>query len=224
MTTVSHDLAAAIVAARLDPNESQVVFRRLLDALARPGRMVWLPADVARRVPPALVPILALCDLEVTCCVAGDHPTGVDWAEVVAVATGARRGEAHEAAWVVVLSSSSPHDVAQLRRGTALAPEQGTRLVHACRQLHVGDGEQPWSSDDPLEAHVTIELRGPGVPDRRRITVAGIKADVFEALSQVNESFPAGVDTWLVADSGALIGLPRTTQITVTAQTRRGAH
>lgn len=223
MTAVSDALAAAIVAARLTPDESQLVFRRLLDSLARPGRVAWLPADVARRVPPAVVPVLALCDLEVTCCVVGAPSSGVDWADVVAAATGARRAGISEAAWVVALAPLDGDDVAHLRRGTALAPEHGARLVQACGQLHMGAGEQPWSSTDPEVGHVTVELRGPGIPDRRRITVTGVTAGVFEALSAANAAFPAGVDTWLVADSGALIGLPRTTHISVISSPNQGA-
>jgi alpha-D-ribose 1-methylphosphonate 5-triphosphate synthase subunit PhnH len=225
MSHVTDDLAAAIVAARLTPDEAQVVFRRLLDALARPGRMAWLPADVARRVPPALVPVLALCDLEVTCCVVARADQHVDWAEVVATATGARRVGLAESAWVAALDRLSGDDIAQLRRGTALAPEQGARLVHACRQLHVGEGSQPWSSADHHEAVVTIELTGPGIPDRRRISITGVDPEVFDALAAANQAFPAGVDTWLVADSGALIGLPRTIRIAVLARTHHtGGH
>ena len=223
MTAVSDELAEAMVAARLTPAESQVVFRRLLDALARPGRIAWLPADVARRVPPVLVPLLALCDLEVTCCVVQESETPVDWSQVVSATTAARMVPMHQAAWVAALGPLDGGHVLRLQRGTALAPELGTRLVQACRQLHMGEGEQPWSSTDPDAGHVTVELRGPGIPEQRRVTVTGVGVDYFDALNATNAAFPAGVDMWLVAESGALIGLPRTTKVTVITHGTKGA-
>ncbi len=222
MTAVSDHRAAAIVAARLTPDESQLVFRRVLEALARPGRLAWLPADVARRVPPTLVPLLALCDLEVTSCVVHSDAEA-DWGEVLAIATGTRPSALADAAWVAALRPLTFDEVADLQRGDAARPERGARLVHSCRELHMGAGEQPWSRTEIGEAIATIEVRGPGVPGMRRITVTGVDTRLFEALESANRSFPAGVDTWLVADSGAVLGLARTTQITVVHHTTRGA-
>jgi phosphonate C-P lyase system protein PhnH len=226
MTTVADHLASAIVAARLNPQESQIVFRRLLDTLARPGRLGWLPADVARRVPPALVPLLALCDLEVTCCVVespSDGPSNVAWAEVVASATGARTAPLHEAGWIAALGHLAADHVAGLRRGSTSAPEHGARLSVACRELHIGAGEQPWSATEIGTPIVTIDVRGPGVPDRRCLTLSGVTPEVIDALRDANAHLPAGVDTWFVADSGAVIALSRTTRVTVIASTVKGA-
>lgn len=220
MTAVSDATAAAIVAARLSPHEAQLVFRRVLDALARPGRVAWLPADVVRRVPPALIPALALCDLEVTHCVVDDER----WGDVVAAATGSRGVALGEASWVITLRALNPTEVGRLLRGSAQAPERGARLVQGCRELHMGAGDQPWSSTDVGASIITVEVSGPGVPEVRRFTVTGVHAHFFEALSRVNDSFPAGVDTWLVADSGAVVGLPRTTRIVVVDRTTRGDH
>jgi alpha-D-ribose 1-methylphosphonate 5-triphosphate synthase subunit PhnH len=220
MTAVSDATADAIVAARLSPHESQLVFRRVLDALARPGRLAWLPADVVRRVPPAFIPALALCDLEVTHCVV-DDPW---WGAVVEAATGSRGAPVDEASWVVTKRALTPDDVASLVRGTAHAPERGTRLVHSCRELHMGAGDQPWSSTEAGASIMTVEVSGPGVPQVRRFTVTGLHRQFFDALSHANRGFPAGVDTWLVADSGAVIGLPRTTRIDVVDCTTRGEH
>lgn len=226
MTTVSDHLANALVAARLDPDESQIVFRRLLDTLARPGRLAWLPADVARRVPPALVPLLALCDLEVTCCIVeppSAEPNPVMWADVVASATGARTAPLTDAAWIAALGPLTASDIAGMQRGSTSAPEQGARLSVACRELHIGAGEQPWSATESGTPIVTIEVRGPGVPGSRCLTLSGVDPEILAALRDANTHLPAGVDTWFVADSGAVIALSRTTQVTIIASGIRGA-
>jgi hypothetical protein len=72
--------ATTIARARLHPDESQRVFRVLVDALASPGRTYRLPHDVVGRAPMALVPLLAMCDIEVSITVLPDRH---DWAGVV---------------------------------------------------------------------------------------------------------------------------------------------
>ena len=57
----------AAVTQSLSPTGAQLVFRAVLDALARPGTIHRLPSasaePLAARVPAALLPVLALADL-----------------------------------------------------------------------------------------------------------------------------------------------------------------
>jgi hypothetical protein len=64
--------------ARLTPFESQHVFRVLLDALARPGRIAAFDPSLGDRVPPALLGLLALADVDVSISVTGGEgdPSG----------------------------------------------------------------------------------------------------------------------------------------------------
>lgn len=183
---------------RLSTGASQAVFRVLLDALAHPGRVLPLPPDLLadRALPPALIVPLALADLSQSVAVTG---AGADrGARLVATATSCRLAEPDAADQVVVLDGASPALVATLRRGSAMAPEEGCRLALACRALHAGGG-----------GDVTIDLRGPGVEDTGAVGVDGIDAAVVAALAEANADFPAGVDTWLVADGGDVVGFPR---------------
>lgn len=183
--------------ARLDVHASQRAFRALLDALARPGLPTLV--DAPSGVPAALVPALALADVDLTVCVlGGGNPR---WEEVVSIATGARAVELEQADLVVALRAPTPDEVRSVRRGRADAPEQSAWLALGCEAI----GRGP----------VQIELRGPGVPDARAVAVAGVPAEVFDALVGINRSFPAGVDTFLVAADGTVVGIPRSSSIEV---------
>jgi alpha-D-ribose 1-methylphosphonate 5-triphosphate synthase subunit PhnH len=60
-----------------------------------------------------------------------------------------------------------------------------------------------------------VELTGPGVDGTARLGIAGVPVEVVEALAAVNQRFPLGVDTFLVAAGGQAAGLPRSTRVRV---------
>jgi alpha-D-ribose 1-methylphosphonate 5-triphosphate synthase subunit PhnH len=183
----------------LDTFASQRAFRVLLAAFAAPGRVqpVWgrLPDDT----PPALVVPLALADLSQSVAVVG--PGADRWAAGVAAATGCRVLSPPEADLVVALGEATPALVTSLRRGDALAPERGCRFTLACRTV----GRGP----------VRLTLSGPGIADRTVVRVDGPTAEVFVALGVANRAFPAGIDTLLIDEDGHVVGIPRSSTVTV---------
>lgn len=196
--------------ARLGHDASQAVFRALLDALARPGQPTRLPAGAAPGLPRALVPALALADVDLPVAVlAADD---VAWHDVVRTATGATAAPLPLAELVVSLRPPSPAEVGTLPRGTADRPEGGGRLVVACRALEA-EPSASGSRTGGEPGRLRIEVMGPGVPGVRAFTVAGIEPDLVIALADANAGHPAGVDTWLVADDGTTVGLPRSARL-----------
>lgn len=184
---------------RLTPADTQQAFCTLLRALATPGCILTPgapPADPAT----VLLP-LVLADFTCTVAVVGDRGRQVeDW---LTAATGAVAGPSQAADQVVVLDlgSASPELVEGLRRGTALAPEEGARLALAVSEIGSGP--------------VLLRLNGPGIPGELDLRVSGPRAAVFEALARVNSRFPTGVDTWLFAPDGSMAAIPRSTQVKV---------
>jgi alpha-D-ribose 1-methylphosphonate 5-triphosphate synthase subunit PhnH len=177
-------------AERLRPAASQAVFRVLLEALARPGRVLQLPAPDPG---PGIVP-LALAVIGSPVAVLGDP----GWQQRICQATGAAAAAAEDASLVAIYGTADPADIPRLRRGSALAPEDGAKVGLACRRLAEGG-----------PAEVTLELSGPGVPGMIRLGVDGVGPAVFEALAEANALFPAGIDVWLVDERGQVAGLPR---------------
>jgi alpha-D-ribose 1-methylphosphonate 5-triphosphate synthase subunit PhnH len=197
--------ARLVAAARLDTHASQAAFRLLLGALSRPGLVHATPVDLlALDVPAPLLVALALADVDVRIAVTGTADA-LTWTKVVADATGGRPCVLEAADIVVALGAVDPADLLALRRGRPEAPEEAARLAIACRRLTGVTGP----------VGITVEVQGPGVKGSRRFGVDGLDAELFTTLSKINAEFPAGVDTWLLADDGAVVGLPRTTDIRI---------
>ena len=205
--------AHLLAEARLDAPVSLAVFRTALAAMSRPGRVEQLPETAPASVPAALLVPLALADLEVAVAVL-DHPSdrrlgGGAWAELLRAATGARLvGEVAAADLVVANRAPTPYEISTLRTGNAFAPENGAWLVLACAALRPCDHE-------PHDGGVQLRLTGPGSASGRTVCVEGLDPAVFAALRETNRSFPAGVDTWLVADDGSVIAVPRSAHVEV---------
>jgi alpha-D-ribose 1-methylphosphonate 5-triphosphate synthase subunit PhnH len=181
---------------RLSPLTSQAVFRVLLQSLARPGRVLQLPApgqEPGTRAGPGLVP-LALAVIGSKVAVTGAPA----WEKRICRATGASPAGLEEASLVAVYGTAGAETVSRLPRGSATVPEDGAKVGLACQALtEGGPGE------------TIVELSGPGVPGRRLLGVDGVGREVFDALRAANAAFPAGVDVWLVDERGRVAGLPR---------------
>ncbi|MGA9277498.1 phosphonate C-P lyase system protein PhnH [Ilumatobacter sp.] len=198
---------------RLDTRASQRAFRILLDAFSRPGRAVDLAVVASEAgVDPALVPILALADIEVSVAVVGAAGRADAVERLVHRSTGARIvADLGNADMVLADDRFGADQVAALRRGDAWTPESGSRLVLRCHRLF-GDDDEPHG---PNPAVVRLAVTGPGARDVRHVGVVGVPVEVFEALRSANLEHPAGVDTWLVADDGLCVGLPRSSDVRI---------
>jgi alpha-D-ribose 1-methylphosphonate 5-triphosphate synthase subunit PhnH len=178
------------MALALTPSASQLVFRAALDALARPGTVHRLPD--AAHAPAALLPVLALADLGTTVCVLGDG----DWGCAVRSTTSAPPSEVAGARLVAALRPVSIAELAEVRVGTAAAPEDGALVCFAVEDL--GSGQ-------------LFRLRGPGVPGVGDVRVAGLPAGFAECRRQLVAGYPAGFDVLFVTADGRVAGVPRTT-------------
>ncbi|MFJ7072104.1 phosphonate C-P lyase system protein PhnH [Streptomyces sp. NPDC098781] len=194
--------AELVSAAKLRPDQAQGVFRAVLDALARPGTVTRFPASVAAEVPPALLPVLALADLG-----SGIHVLEEDgvrrWSDVVGLATNAPVVPLELARLVAAVRAVEPGEILRLARGGAQAPEDGAVLCLPVTALE--GGPHTW------------RLSGPGVPGERDVAPAGLPDGFVEARAEAVGGFPAGVDLVLAAPDGSLMGLPRSTSVTVIA-------
>jgi alpha-D-ribose 1-methylphosphonate 5-triphosphate synthase subunit PhnH len=196
----------------LTPGGAQAVFRATLDALARPGTVKRLPAaagePLAGRVPAVLLPLLALADLSTPACVVSDEEGA--WDEIVRVGTSAPRTPLSDARLVAALRPLAIDELAGLRTGTAIAPEDGALACLAVAGIAIVDGADGIAS---ASDGTRLLLSGPGVPGTRAIIVTGLPAGFAAARRRLVAGFPAGADLLLIAPDGAVTGLPRTTVV-----------
>jgi len=180
----------------LSSHESTLVFRTMLNALAFPGRRFDLPSALVHEMPAPVVPLLALVDIE-TNFHSQEHSTEV------AMVTSAPVVALPDARFVLFGGLPSAADVSLLSRGTAQQPEFGCKVFVAVDALP----EPSATRRNPMT------LTGPGI--RGSLTL-DVPADLREFVAARNGAVadaPAGIDCWLVANDGGVMGLPRTTRI-----------
>lgn len=166
-------------------------FRNSLDALARPGKQqIITPLFGSGLLAMASVLLYA----EVTYCYQGD----LDFHLIKAVC-GAKSAPAAEADYLF-FDTPDPDFLFHSKTGTAENPEFSATLVF---------GYSTAESDN-----IDVNLSGPGINGRYETSLPIDKLFV-DTLKEKNQSFPMGIDLFIIGEDNILIGLPRTTQIEV---------
>lgn len=199
------DQADAYRACITDVHESQSIFRVLLATLGSPGEIHRLPNDLVARSLPALAPLMALVSHDTPFAVSGDESEVL--AHGLARATFGRSASLADAAYVALLAGDLP-DMADIRCGSDLRPDL------ACQVSMAVDGVLHPST--PAEA--TLAIRGPGVRGERFVRIAAEHSELLRVrtvLSARRERPPIGFDVWLVDATGAVVGIPRTSVLTL---------
>jgi alpha-D-ribose 1-methylphosphonate 5-triphosphate synthase subunit PhnH len=193
--------ALSIGGAFADPvRDSQATFRAVLDAMARPGRIVTPPLPVGPRPAGELSPAAAAVALTLV-----DFETPV-WLDPTL-------GSA--APWLRFhCGAPQVEDPAK----AAFAFARGPEALPALDQLDLGSEEYPDRSTTlvlevaGLEAESGLRLTGPGIENESRLAVAGLAAGWWQARAALGILFPLGLDLILVAGD-RLAALPRTTRV-----------
>jgi alpha-D-ribose 1-methylphosphonate 5-triphosphate synthase subunit PhnH len=188
----------------LDPvRETQLTFRVLLDAMARPGTVRQLPvaAEGAPLNPWLAAVLLTLLDHEVGLAV--EPFLNAEAVErYVRQRTAARQVSVAQADFVVAAwDSLDPALPPRLRQGTLEYPNDSATLVILVPPLGADTG-------------VRLGLAGPGVPVGFETRIAGLTPALLAARDDAAE-YPCGIDLILIDPSGQVAALPRSTAITV---------
>ncbi len=176
--------------------QSQAAFRAVLAALAEPGTIHRLDTGFAGPEglePASAIVLLTLADFETPVWLdeprrAGQAALWLRFHATVPLVT------IPEAAGFAVLSGAC--DAPRLdafHPGTDLYPDRAATLLIEC---------------DALEGGEPVELSGPGIPDRRRISPKGLRAGFWDEIRANHAHYPLGVDVVLVCGH-AIMGLPR---------------
>ena len=194
-----------------DPvGEAQSVFRSVLTALSRPGRVQPVIAHILP--PKPLTPELAAI------CLALADPDAPLWldptlAREAAVAaflrfhTGAPIvADPAKAAFALVRHAHHLGDPSAFGQGSQDYPDRSTTIVLAVDTL----------SDEGL-----YRVTGPGVKAANTFAASPLPEDFVATAAANHALFPRGVD-WLLAGAGRVLGLPRSSVVTHAAA-REGA-
>jgi alpha-D-ribose 1-methylphosphonate 5-triphosphate synthase subunit PhnH len=186
-----------------DPTrESQAVFRRVMDAVARPGTVQDLalapdaPAGLDRA---AGAVALTLFDFETTVWL-DPALRGGEVEAWVRFHCGCPLVEnPAEAAFAVVADLASVPALAAFNQGDAKYPDQSTTIILQLPSLDSGQ---------------TVVLTGPGVKSETEIALKGLSAAFWDQVQTNHAQFQFGVDLLLVSGD-RLTALPRSTRVNI---------
>jgi len=184
-----------------DPvHDAQSVFRAVLEALSRPGRLQTLEACDGLQAPAPLsrglaALLLTLLDGETSLHLAG--PLGSDAAWMAArFHTGVRMAPRSDADFVAQRADEACWD--GLRLGSDEAPQEGATLIVEATGF----------------TGVPLLLSGPGIEHAQRLGGCGLPAGFWQQRIAMQAQFPRGVDLLIVCGS-QLVGVPRSTHVTL---------
>ena len=180
--------------------DSQAIFRRVLEAMARPGRIVQVrsPIDVPPPLHPATAAVcLTLIDFETPLWVDPTARTS-DVVEYLRFHCAAPivDAPAHASFGLVVEASSAP-PLGAFPQGTDEEPERSATVIVQVTSLDAVEG---------------CRLTGPGIAGEARLRAGGLPSAFWAQVRDNHAVFPRGVDLALVAGS-RLVALPRTTRV-----------
>ncbi|MFW5819557.1 MAG: phosphonate C-P lyase system protein PhnH [Desulfovermiculus sp.] len=173
-----------------DPEVQQGVFRILLEATARPGRIYNLPPSLDD-CPGFLAVLAALVDNTVSLHDATRGLSQREWNFLQA-----RQERADTAGFILSSGAEGPEFAPAV--GSLECPERGATVIVAVAIL--GRGSQ------------RISCTGPGIEDKHTFQVQGMCPRWIQVREKWNAWFPLGVDMYLV-DHCQVLALPRTTSI-----------
>ena len=200
--------------------DSQIIFRFLLDAMARPGSIVVLPdinitSPAMNRYP--LVLLMTLLDHEVSFCVLGHSDANVNAnanrqavAEYLGSNTGSKESALGDADFILVCEGSSHGLICGVKQGTLEYPDESATVVYDVGSI----GDQGYDGDDGHDEYMLLELSGPGIAGKCMIAISGMElAEIEDVLAVRN--YPLGIDAILSDRNGNISCIPRSTNVRV---------
>jgi len=181
--------------------DSQAVFRRLLEAMAHPGRIVAL--DAVRLPRPvglssaAAALALSLADFETPLWLDPGCAAAAGWLRFHAGAPVVADPAAARFAFLAGIAALPPLERFDL--GSEEYPDRSATLIVEVAGLHAGDA---------------LRLSGPGIATVAELCVDGIAPAFWAARAALAPLFPRGLDLVLTAGE-RLAALPRTTRVEV---------
>jgi len=180
--------------------ESQRVFRRVLEAMAHPGRIVRIDAAIdapAPLAPAAAAVCLTLLDFETPLWLdaAAHVPEVTEW---LRFHCGVPLVDAPEfARFALIVAPSTMRGFDAFDAGTDALPDRSATLILQVEGLEEGLGRR---------------LAGPGIAEAAHLGVHGVPAGFWDFVRANGARFPRGVDLVLAAGT-RVAALPRTVRL-----------
>lgn len=183
---------------------TQSVYRKLLDCMARPGKLEKLkamPSNFETLSSYTFGIALTLLDQEVSFHILQDEE---NTSRVVQLYTMAKKKSIEKCDYLF-LHEGQYVDLYQLKKGTPEFPDESATIISEVARI----------SHDELHSESTIKLTltGPGIKGKQEISISGIHHDLLPAWKQINQEFPLGIDWIIVDQEGMVCCIPRSSRM-----------
>lgn len=178
---------------------SQTAFRHILAAMASPGQITTIPADLSGAPvhvsPAAAALLLTLCDYDTPVLSGLTSQEFETWLRFYSGTPFV--SQPHDAKFAVIKASDPSHRLREFNLGDARYPDLSSTILVECEALHGGQ---------------IVRISGPGIDGTREIAPLGLHAGFWSDFADQAELFPLGVD--VIMTSGAdFMALPRSVRI-----------
>jgi alpha-D-ribose 1-methylphosphonate 5-triphosphate synthase subunit PhnH len=183
--------------------DAQLTFRKVLDAMARPGKVVKMP-DIAlnpsteNKYPFAI--LFTLLDHEVSFKVLDpkNRENTEEISRYISSNTGSRESQLENAVFFLIYGGSSNGLIKKMKRGTLEYPDASATLIYDVGRIGKG---------------IRLTISGPGIRAEREIEIDGIEEEEIREIVTVNSEFPLGIDAIFSDRYGNIVCLPRSTRV-----------
>jgi len=174
--------------------KDHTLFRVLLQAMSRPGKIYELPQhDVEQQ---SAVQLLGcLLDNEVSLAVLGD----ADLETALLRYTNSLKARPEAADYIVAAHGTTCGWLTGFKRGTLEYPDAGATVVYLVEALQA-DGNE-------------ISLSGPGINGTKFLTISGFDMRELDRLREANMEYPLGLDVIIIDRDARICCIPRSTKI-----------
>lgn len=179
--------------------DTQRVFRKILDSLSRPGKIIPLETNFEYEtilLDETMDILMTLLDSEVTFHLVGENQEATEEIEIRTLSQPVSLGKAD---YIII-----PQDVDKdswsaifqdANKGTLLDPNRNATLI---------------LETEAITEEAAYALTGPGVKGSQLVSITAAE-NWIEARNEAVAEQPLGVDCFIIDRSGCCIGLPRTT-------------
>ncbi|MBP2636849.1 MAG: phosphonate lyase system protein PhnH [Firmicutes bacterium] len=182
--------------------DTQRIYREVLDAMARPGKINALKSLTL--VPPrdlnqaSAAIALTLLDSETSFYTTA---AGSDIAEYLALNTGAGSCQVNCAEFIIACGDKRLPELQEASCGTLLTPEQGATVIFQVDSLSAaGNGTM-------------LTMTGPGIRDSAQLVITGLQTENLQILADLNREYPLGVDVIYADAAGNIACVPRSSTV-----------
>ncbi|WP_100486555.1 phosphonate C-P lyase system protein PhnH [Sporolactobacillus pectinivorans] len=190
--------------------DTQMTYRQLLDCMARPGKINSVSLSIQKVdanlpcSPRVFMMAATLLDREVTFHLIS--PKKDEAVRFIEWRMRSRQEEINQADYLFIDLRIDPIQIDEMmdviRVGTLQNPDQSATLILGVDDL-----------SDHADLPLALRLRGPGIKEKKELSIAGMDPEWVRKRRQINKEYPTGCDFIFITATGKIAALPRTTLV-----------